>query len=74
MCQDYISIDRSGYGSTEICGNNVTTNFMLELEDRYFSVTFRSSEEDKYKGFQMIIICYKTPDGGTLNVLLFIKL
>ena len=48
-------------GTTELCGNTTTNDSVLELQSGAFDVTFRSSEERNFTGFQMVVICFR-PD------------
>ncbi|CAI8014636.1 hypothetical protein GBAR_LOCUS9133, partial [Geodia barretti] len=60
-CQDYILIDRGTSGPTEICGNS-SNGAMSELESGSFTVIFRTSEEKKFGGFEIHVICFREED------------
>ena len=69
-CQDYILIDRGMGGTTEICGNSSSDDSVLELQSPEFTVFFRTSEEKKFRGFQMYIICFREADRDRRGYLL----
>lgn len=58
-CQDYLLIDRGDFGTTEICGNKTPNSSLLQLESHSFKVFFRTSEQNRYPGFEMYVICFK---------------
>ncbi|CAI8027326.1 hypothetical protein GBAR_LOCUS15632 [Geodia barretti] len=62
MCQDYILIDHGMSRTTELCGNSTSNDSMSELETGNFTVYFRTSEEKKFGGFEMYVICFREAD------------
>jgi hypothetical protein len=69
-CQDYILIDRGVGGTTEICGNSVPKDSLMELQPRNFTVFFRTSETEKFTGFEMYIICFQPEERNQTGCLL----
>ena len=65
-CYDYIRIDRGQLGHIDICDYDSSSNFLLQLESRRFTVTFRTSENGKFPGFQMYIVCFEHQYHGML--------
>ena len=58
-CQDYVELVRDTFGSSEVCGNETSTNGVLELDFGNYTVIFRSSEVVRGEGFEMYSICFK---------------
>ena len=73
-CQDYILIDHDVGGTTEICGNTTGKDSVLGLESGEFNVFFRSSEQNKYGGFQMYIICFQVSETNLEGVHYFTEI
>ena len=73
-CEDYILIDRGGFGSTEICGNNTSTTHTIvrsnTLQSRnLLRIFFRTSDSESVRGrgFQMFVICAAPGDPGIVH-------
>ena len=65
-CQDSLFIDRGNFGTTEVCGSrtlklNLSHSSVLNQQSESFRVVFRTGEgeEDRGRGFQMFVICFK---------------
>jgi hypothetical protein len=65
-CYDFIRINRGRAGTTEICDRIGSSNFLLQLESGNFTVTFRTSAEGEFPGFQMYIVCFEHQYHGML--------
>ncbi|CAI8006040.1 hypothetical protein GBAR_LOCUS4538, partial [Geodia barretti] len=66
MCEDFITVDRGddGFGTQEVCGNSTNPTLVLQLQQSgNFKVKFRTSESNRYPGFEMYIICFPNPKG-----------
>ena len=76
-CSDYLLIDRGAFGTTEICGNGtfeyspIASSSIWNLYPQSFRILFRTSEEARGKGFQMLFICFKDEpmEGENLSLL-----
>ena len=67
-CYDFIRINRGRAGTTEICDRIGSSNFLLQLESGNFTVTFRTSAEGEFPGFQMYIVCFEPQYHGMLLI------
>ena len=53
-----------GFGTKEFCGNSSDPALVLQLQKSgNFKVKFRTSEYNRYPGFEMYIICFPNPKG-----------
>ena len=61
-CQDYILIKDSRTNPIEICGNyssNAETDLASFVQSSSMNVIFRTSEEGRFTGFEMLVACFK---------------
>ena len=57
-CQDYILIDRGILEPHEICGNFSSNSYLPQFShSNSMKILFRSSEEQRYTGFFMWVVC-----------------
>jgi hypothetical protein len=69
-CEDYIQINRHGYGTSRaMCGTVPSPSLLLQLDRGQFTVVFRTSERVMRGGFQMYVLCYRTDENiGNLRL------
>ena len=63
-CQDYILIN-SGNSTQEICGNLSSNSELSAILSNSMNIVFRSSEEQNFTGFFMLVFC--VPSECALN-------
>lgn len=57
-CVDYLTVNRSGFGSSESCGSDTTAN-SNQLDLGSFIAHFRTSPFVRHAGFKATVICFK---------------
>ena len=64
-CQDYIIIKSEGSGVRELCGSLSSNSELSAILSNSMNVVFRSSEEQRFTGFFMLVLC--VPSECALN-------
>ena len=64
-CQDYILINSGNSSTQEICGNLSSNSELSAILSNSMNIVFRSSEEQSFTGFFMLVLC--VPSECALN-------